>query len=651
MIARDGKSERIARAGTASLLGALLVASYDLARAAVAPSTDFESMGDLPRLLPRTLLLCPALASLAAMALVLGFELVRERFLGVRVATLAAAAVTSSPILVFLVPLFSGAAIAESAWRFPLLGLSLVVSIAALAAWVHALGAIGRRISRAPGRRRTAAALGALVLPWIAIPLLDLATMRVLKGLYAPAHQLASLVAVSLCASGIWAALRPQRLSASPRRAVLIASILAAGGAALALSLGADAPLGRQLLADSAPFAGPFQGPLNRAEDAIRWSFDDAAAPASRRGGASPHSRVRFPGSSPRRSVLLVTVDALRADALSPGAPLAASAPQLIALGTGALRFARAYSPSNTTPLSVPAMVLGAHGALGASPDLGDSIVAPFARAGYETHFFFTSHEFASLERTPLWPLASRGFGFGVYHREYLSAAEILARARGVFRGAGPPRFVWAHLSDLHSPFFLHADAAYPSLAEGYSRELAALDGVLAGFVRRFARDFPDAIWALSSDHGESLGERGVFLHSSNLYDEQTRVPLYLGGCGVGRGLVEQPVSLLPLGATLAVLAGADAGRDVPLLPTKPLPPGARLAPILTAGSDACAWIDFPHKLIADRGKGTLALYDLARDPGETRNLVGDERALAKALMERLLAAGCPYDIRSLAIR
>ena len=453
---------------------------------------------------------------------------------------------------------------------------------------------------------------------------------------------------VALCASGVWVVLSIRSARWVLRRVVACLGSACAAGAVLALAVGGNAPLGRQLLAESAPFGGPFQGALSRAEDRLAWALADAAEPAARAGRGAVHSRVRFLPRAAHRTVLLVTVDALRADAVEPGRPLAAHAPELVALGQGALRFSRAYSPGNKTPIAVPGIVLGALPVGDDAPKLADSLASPFNRGGYATHFFFTSHEYANLEPTPLWPLASRGFGFQLYYRDYLSAREILSRAQRVLDRPGTPRFVWVHLSDLHHPFLLGSARRGGSLAEAYPAELAALDGVLARFLNRFRQENPDAIWALASDHGESLGERGVSFHGSNLFDEQIRVPLLLGGPGTSPGLVERPVGLAAIGATLAVLAGAEAEAGVPLLP---LPHGARsrsFPPVLSAGIDACAWIDFPYKLIADPGKGTMALYDLERDPAESRNLIAEQRDRAEALMTALLRGGCPYDLRAL---
>ncbi|HUT78753.1 MAG TPA: sulfatase-like hydrolase/transferase, partial [Polyangia bacterium] len=346
-----------------------------------------------------------------------------------------------------------------------------------------------------------------------------------------------------------------------------------------------------------------------------------------------------FQNGAPRRDVLLITVDALRGDAIERTSPLARSA----------LFFERAYSPSNYTPFSIPALVLGYIPAAGSDPPGSHTLAEAFHRGGYQTELHFTAHEYASLERTALWPLASRGFLFGRYRPDYLDATAVLGSVERTLAEGHGPRFVWAHLSDVHEPFLLRRRAALPGAAcpATYAGQLECLLDSLAPWLERVRARHPDLVWALSSDHGESLGERGVRYHGSNLFDEQVRVPLLLGGPGIEPGVHPGPVGNARMGATLLGLAGARLpvrAVVLPRSPSEPPEPGV----LLVCRRERCGLVQGGFKLIASPREGAVALYDLRADPGETANLVARDPAHARRMLAELPRLGCPFDLSGL---
>ena len=158
-----------------------------------------------------------------------------------------------------------------------------------------------------------------------------------------------------------------------------------------------------------------------------------------------------------------------------------------------------------------------------------------------------------------------------------------------------------------------------------------------------------------TSDHGELLGDHGIYTKGPFLYDPALRVPLILRWPGVlpaGRrvaGLAE----LGQLAPTVAEAAGlgVPAAMQMPsLLPlargdlergldsvyceyleSNPDDPPVRMTAVRTA----------THKLIAHHGGMTGGeLYDLAADPGEHRNLFDDpaHADVKCALLQRLAA-------------
>ncbi len=92
-------------------------------------------------------------------------------------------------------------------------------------------------------------------------------------------------------------------------------------------------------------------------------------------------------------------------------------------------------------------------------------------------------------------------------------------------------------------------------MADLYDGHLAEVDYQLGQLLRIWGDR--GGVVAVTSDHGEHLGERQRLDHGNSLYPELTRVPLVLVGPGVATGVrVPTGVSLEDLPATLLGLAG-----------------------------------------------------------------------------------------------
>jgi choline-sulfatase len=160
-----------------------------------------------------------------------------------------------------------------------------------------------------------------------------------------------------------------------------------------------------------------------------------------------------------------------------------------------------------------------------------------------------------------------------------------------------------------------------------------------------------ETVIAFTADHGEFLGERGLWYKMSFL-EPAARVPLFMSGPGLAAGhRVDAPVSLLDLAPTLLELASVSSG-DVPV-------DGVSLAGLLGFASSAdrgpvvCEYhaegVNAPAAMIRDGrhklivcGEDPDLLYDLSADPHELTNLAqtasGAEavRSLREALAGRL---------------
>ena len=146
------------------------------------------------------------------------------------------------------------------------------------------------------------------------------------------------------------------------------------------------------------------------------------------------------------------------------------------------------------------------------------------------------------------------------------------------------------------------------------------------------------------SDHGEMLGERGLWFKMS-FSERSSRVPLIINGPGIAATRVRAPVSLIDLLPTLLYIAALDPDRaGTPgrsLLPMARGEPGTEPRPVfgefLGEGLTEPAVMirDGRFKYISMRGAPAL-LFDVEADPEEQVNLAGSDTA---ATAEKRFAA------------
>jgi choline-sulfatase len=155
-----------------------------------------------------------------------------------------------------------------------------------------------------------------------------------------------------------------------------------------------------------------------------------------------------------------------------------------------------------------------------------------------------------------------------------------------------------------------------------------------------------DTVVILASDHGELLGEHGLWYKMSWL-DGSSRVPLVVHAPGRFRaGRVSEAVSLLDLLPTVLELAGGfpdgapaaplDGRSLVPALAGGRLPAEPVLGEYLAEGTTQPSVLvaEGPWKLVRCPGDPDL-LTDVGSDPGELVNRAGDQDGTA-ATFERL---------------
>jgi arylsulfatase A-like enzyme len=392
-------------------------------------------------------------------------------------------------------------------------------------------------------------------------------------------------------------------------------------------------------------------------------------------------------------NLLLVVVDSLRADHLSAYGHRRPTSPALDALAGRGVRFTRAYATAPWTKPSVASLFTGlapsAHGVQRVpgplSPQL-PSLPESLARAGFATGGV-VSHSL----------IGSRfGFerGFEVFLESEARGASHLS-SEGVTRQAielldrltaeGRPFFLFVHYFDPHYTYRRHPEYGFAGRGTGrlrgeepiqvlrrlreslspaevalvrdvYDEEVRFTDEAIGRLLSALEeRDLASRTWVfVTADHGEEFLERGHFGHTRTLHEELVRVPLIAAGPDALPRVVDAPVSLASLPATLLELTGAApaAAFEAP-----------SLAPLLRGGSAATPpplfEVDFVptlaenagnrahqrglvadgFKLIENLESGRVSLFDLSADPDERVDLAERRPGLVWRLRDRLAAA------------
>jgi arylsulfatase A-like enzyme/tetratricopeptide (TPR) repeat protein len=360
------------------------------------------------------------------------------------------------------------------------------------------------------------------------------------------------------------------------------------------------------------------------------------------------------------QSVVLVTIDTLRADHVGAYGAEGVHTPTLDGLAAAGVRFETAIT---ATPITLPShssiftgMDPPHHGVRhNGTYKLGDEVTTlaeRFQAAGWQTGAF--------VGAVVLKSRYGLDQGFDVYDDDvhgdkaapggFLErpAAEVVDAAQAWLAEVEGPFFLWVHLYDPHMDYKAPAEWTDRFPKRPYDAEIAYADaqvGRLLDGLRAEGR-LERTLVVLTSDHGESLGEHGEATHSSALYDSVLAVPLLVAGPDVPAGrVVPGVVRVKDVAPTVLAQAGLDPlpeadGRDLtPHFATgAPVEDGVAYsetlatmldngwAPIFSVRTDDWLYVRSPRP----------ELYDVREDPRQVRNLVEIDPERARPHQERL---------------
>ncbi len=359
----------------------------------------------------------------------------------------------------------------------------------------------------------------------------------------------------------------------------------------------------------------------------------------------------------PPKRILLLIVDALRADRLSYAGYNKKTSPNIDRLAAAGVNFANAYSVAPTTKYAFPILFTGRY-----EPDIlwnretkpvsideENTLLAEVLKEnGYSTAAFLTYYLMNKKS----------GYmqGFDHVDRKYArsfrwlkdrsTSNELVDRAvEWIKKHKNDNWFVLFHFMDPHHYYVEHPDI--PDFGEGKS---GLYDGEVFYTDRAIGRLFDklksmglqdDTMIVLMADHGEMLGEHGCRIHGKNLWQEVVRIPLIISSPGVEPRKVSCVTSHCDVAPTILNLAGIDGGAF-----------GMTTSTLLPAMLGNCdperetmseikgyrALIGPRYKLIYHVHTLDQKLFDIVDDPGESRDIQKAHPDILKKMKDRLLA-------------
>ena len=220
----------------------------------------------------------------------------------------------------------------------------------------------------------------------------------------------------------------------------------------------------------------------------------------------------------------------------------------------------------------------------------------------------------------------------------------------------GKPFFAWVHLFDPHTPYTPPSPFRERYASSPYDGEIAYVDEQIGVLLKELeARGLADnTLIVFTADHGESLGEHGERTHGFFVYDATLKVPLILSGkqslptdksISSQVRLVDVMPTILDLvdvsvpdtaqGVSLVgLIEGVDFEKAVAYSECYASQLNFGWAPLVSLRQDGFKYIEAPR----------AELYDLAKDPGETENLLSADRERARSMKSDLeaLQSGWP---------
>jgi arylsulfatase A-like enzyme len=409
---------------------------------------------------------------------------------------------------------------------------------------------------------------------------------------------------------------------------------VALGGLAVGLALLPPPDAVRRLLFGSPAVVAPWVA----AASFWRVPTFDAAPAVDPRAPLPP--REVAPVAPPPPVVVLVTIDAVRADAVDAPADRVAL-PAFERLYREGAAFTHARSPGSQTAVSLATLFSGrSFSALRWAP-YGAGTTRFLYPAADPSPRLATLLSDAGVFTSKVAALTFLGNDFGVAPgfadeqvvatgRAQAPAAKVVPPLLTRLRAAPTdrPAFYFVHLTEPHAPYDRGRLKIGPA-HDRYLSEIAEADRWLEQILQTLTTPAlrGRALLIVTADHGEAFGEHGTTEHSKTLYEELVRVPLLFWGRGVTPRSIDAAAGLLDLAPTILETFGRPPTAEMrgqSLWPWLRGEPAHFTRPLIAEGRQRRAlWVG-DRKVVVDHRRRIVEAYDLAADPGELHDLSAD---------------------------
>lgn len=336
------------------------------------------------------------------------------------------------------------------------------------------------------------------------------------------------------------------------------------------------------------------------------------------------------------RNILLISIDALRADHLGTYGYGRHTTKFIDELAGEGIVFEAAYAPTPHTSYSLTSVMTGKYmrplllQGTGGDSDLWATLLRSY---DYRTAAFYPPAVFY-IDGPRFESFRAQAFGFEYSKVEFAEGDLRVSQVKKYLEESDPARhiFLWVHLFGPHEPYEKHEKYSFGERdIDLYDGEIAVADETVGRLVALARQRDPHTLVILTADHGEEFGDHGGRYHGTSVYDEQVRVPLIFAGEGLAHGRrIREPVQTIDLlptvleGLNIPIpprIRGRSLARHLEKWPngTEPVDDGKGMA--LSETDDYTMLAEESFRLICQKRSGACQLFDIDKDPGQKRDI------------------------------